>query len=288
MELKQVIKAKSLEEVLDILENKGENAKIIAGGTDIVIALRTGKVSPEVMVDISGLKELNFVNESGNTIEIGAATTFTTLENEPKFMGAFKGLRDAAYSVGSPQIRNRGTVGGNICNGSPAADTVPPLLALGAVVVLKSKNGTREVELKNFFFDKEKVDLKPNEMLYSVKFEKAQAGQGLGFGKLGLRKALAISRLSVSVFAELDKDNVCKNARVASGSLGRYPMREKEIEEFLIGKTLNDSTIQEAAELFRSHVEKKLAGRSTMEFKKEAIMGTFKEAVNKSIEYSRQ
>jgi CO/xanthine dehydrogenase FAD-binding subunit len=287
MELKQVIKATSLEEVLDILENKGENAKLIAGGTDIVIALRTGKVSPEVMVDISGLKELNFVNESGDIIEIGAATSFTTIENEPKLKGALSGLSDAAYSVGSPQIRNRGTIGGNICNGSPAADTVPPFLALGAVAVLKSKNETREVELNKFFLDKEKVDLKSNEMLYSVKFNKAQGGQGLGFSKLGLRKALAISRLSVSVFVEIDKDNVCKAARVASGSLGKYPMREKEIEEFLLGKNLSDNTVQEAAELFRSHVEKKLAGRSTMEFKKEAIMGTFKDALRKAISNSK-
>jgi CO/xanthine dehydrogenase FAD-binding subunit len=287
MELKEVVKAKSLEEVLELLDKNGDKAKILAGGTDLIIAMRHKRVSPESLIDISDVKEMSFISENGDYVEIGTATNFTDIANSKVLEGTFNGLKEAALSVGSPQIRNRGTIGGNICNGSPAADTVPPLLAAKAIGIIKSKNGTREVELDKFFVDKGKVDLKPNEVLFSVKFKKAENGQGLGFSKLGLRKALAISRLSVAVFVEVDGSNVCKKVRVASGSLGKFPMREREVEEFLLGKVIDEKTITEASDLYKDVIEKRLAGRYAAEFKSEAVKGIFKDAINKALSYCK-
>lgn len=283
MDLKQVIKAKNLDEVLELLKQHTDKAKLIAGGTDIVIDLKHGKISPEVLIDISDVNELRFIRESEGFVEIGAASTFTDMQNSPMLAKTFKGLADAAHSVGSPQIRNKGTVGGNISNGSPAADTVPPLLALSSVAVIKSAEGTREVDLDKFFFEKKKVDLKANEVLYSVKFKKAETSQGLGFGKLGLRKALAISRISVGVFLDIDNNKVCKQAGVASGSLGLHAIKEKEIESFLVGKTIDEKTIDAAADLYKDVVQNRLGGRSTAEFKREAVKGIFKEAINNAL-----
>ncbi|MBO8158400.1 FAD binding domain-containing protein [Thermosyntropha sp.] len=285
MELKKVIKAEKLDEVLNLLAENRERAKVIAGGTDFVIQLREKKIAPEVIIDISDVDELNFIRKSGEFIEIGAATKFTTIKNSGIISDAFKGLKDAAGHVGSPQIRNLGTVGGNICNGSPAADTVPALLALGAVAVVKSKNNTREVPLEEFYLDRGKVKLEPDEILYAVKFLNSKPGQGLGFVKLGLRNALAISSISIAVFVETDNDINCKDVRIGSGALAKFPIREKEVEAFLKGKTLHEDVIEEATEFFGKILEQRLAGRPPVEkdYKPYAIKGVFKEALNKAL-----
>lgn len=289
MELKEVIKAGSLEEVLRVLDEKREKAKVIAGGTDLVIQLREKKVNPEVLVDISDVPELDFIKETGDFIEIGAATRFVTIKNSPLISEQFKGLREAAGHVGSPQIRNLGTVGGNICNASPAADTVPALLALDAVAVIKSRDNTREMALEDIYLDRGKVKLAPNEILYSVKFLRPQPHQGLGFVKLGLRKALAISTISIAVFIEIDTNQVVKDIRIGSGALSRFPVREKEVEAFLKGKRLDEAVIEQAADVFGKVLEERLAGRPPVEkdFKPYAIKGVFKEALNKAIQRTK-
>lgn len=289
MELKEVIKAGSLEQALTVLDEKKERAKVIAGGTDLVIQLREKKVNPEVLVDISDVPELSFIRENGDFIEIGAATRFVTIKNSPLIGEQFKGLKEAAGHVGSPQIRNLGTVGGNICNASPAADTVPALLALDAVAIIKNKKDTREMPLEDIYIDRGKVKLQPDEILYAVKFLKPKRGQGLGFVKLGLRKALAISTISVAVFIELDENSVIKNIRIGSGALSKFPIREKEVEEFLKGKRLNDEVIEEAAEVFGKVLEERLATRPPVEkdFKPYAIKGVFKEALNKAVQRTK-
>lgn len=289
MELKEVVKAKTIEEVLNILAEKKEKAKVIAGGTDLVIQLREKKINPEVLVDISNLKELNFIRETGDFIEIGAATRFVSIKNSPIISEQFKGLKEAAGNVGSPQIRNLGTVGGNICNASPAADTAPALLALDAVAVIKSSQNVREIALEDIYLDRGKVKLEPDEILYSVKFLKPQPGQGLGFVKLGMRKALAISSISSAVFVEIDKNNICTNIRIGSGALSRFPIREKEVESFLKGKELNENTIEEAANVFGQVLEKRLASRPPVEkdFKPYAVKGVFKEALNKALRIAK-
>lgn len=284
MELKEVVKAKSLEEVLNILAEKREKAKVIAGGTDFVIQLREKKINPEIIVDISDLRELDFIKETEDFIEIGAATRFVTIKNSPIISEQFKGLKEAAGNVGSPQIRNLGTVGGNICNASPAADTAPALLALDAVAVIKSSQNVREIALEDIYLDRGKVNLEPDEILYSVKFLKAKPKQGLGFVKLGLRKALAISTISIAVFVELDENKVCREIRIGSGALSRFPVREKEVETFLKGKELTENIIEEAADVFGQVLEKRLASRPPVEkdFKPYAVKGVFKEALNKA------
>jgi len=285
MELREVFKAKNLNEVLELLDQYKERGKIIAGGTDIVIDLRHGRISPEALIDISSVDELAFIKEVDEYIEIGAATTFTTIANSQDLNDRLNGLKEAARSVGSPQIRNRGTIGGNICNGSPAADTVPPLLALGSKAIIRSNDGEREVSLDEFFLDKGKVDLKDNEILFSLKFKNPTSNQGVSFSKLGLRKALAISRICTSVYAHLDEDGKCKEIRIANGSLGKYALREREVENFFIGKDMNsEKAIEEGINLLNEEVSKRLAGRSTVEFKSEAVKGTFRKAITEALD----
>ncbi|MEF9934569.1 MAG: FAD binding domain-containing protein [Clostridium sp.] len=283
MDLKSVFKASSMDEALKLLNEYSDKAKVIAGGTDIVIELKERKLKAEVMIDIADIAELRFIKDAGDYVEIGAATTFTDMWTNELLDSEFKGLAEAARSVGSPQIRNRGTVGGNIANGSPAADTVPPLMALDATCVIKSLNGEREVALKNLHTGKGSVDIKGDELLYSIKVNKLGSKGALGFSKLGLRNALAISRLSVAVSVKVDESGICTESMIGSGSLSRCPERESKIEELLVGKKLDEATLEEVACAFEDHIKERLAGRSTMEFKSEAVKGAFKDALTKAV-----
>ena len=156
--------------------------------------------------------------------------------------------------VGSPQIRNKGTIGGNIANGSPAADSVTPLIALGGIVTLKSIEGTREVLLEDYYYN----PIKEKELLINIRFKRPKDNQILTFAKLGLRKALAISRLTLSSFIEFDDNNTISFIRVASGALAKFPMREKELEDYLLGKILEKETIEGAIEALRNSMTKDL------------------------------
>ncbi|MTI68529.1 MAG: xanthine dehydrogenase family protein subunit M [Firmicutes bacterium] len=271
----EVYNPKNTEEVLDLLNSYKRDAKLIAGGTDLVLDLREKKIKPKAIIDISNLDELKYIKKDDNYIEIGACTTFTDIEKSEILTDNLKGLKKAASEVGSPQIRNRGTIGGNICNASPAADIVPPLLSLDATVVIKSKENIREVSLEKIFLNKGKIDIKEDEMVSSVKFKNIKGK--LGFYKLGLRKALAISKIATAIYIEKE-DNICKEIRIGNGALGRHGLRERKVEDYLINKEINEAIIEASATLLSGEIEKRLKGRSSLEFKKEAVKGTFKKA----------
>lgn len=271
-----VHQGKTVEEVLCFLA-KHENCKIIAGGTDIIIQMREKKISPDALVDVSKIEELRKIQVSDRFIEIGGAVTFADIVNSPIFDGKLYGLKEACRLVGSPQIRNKGTIGGNIVNGSPAADSIPPLLCLNSTLVFKSFRGVREVKLEDYYKYKEQVGIKEDEVLTAIRFRKP-AGY-LRFAKLGLRKALAISRISMAAMVDLDEEKRIKGITIASGSLGKYPMREREVEEYLLGKELNERTVEEGLEVLRKATDKRLKGRSTYPYKRRAVERLFREVL---------
>lgn len=284
MSLQEVYKAASLDEALELLELYKGKSKIIAGGTDLIIKLREKTVEPMVLIDISSIKEMVGINTSDAFIHIGAATTFNSIQMEQHFKGNLTGLAMAAKAVGSPQIRNAATIGGNICNASPAADIIPPLLALEAEVTLKSEKKERRMLLEEFLLDKGKVNIMPQELLYSIRFTQPKAEEALGFAKLGLRRALAIAKISVAVFLEVEEDSF-KGIRLATGACGRLPVRERHIEDFLKGRPINNEVIEAAGERYSWGLKDRLAGRKAAEYKCEAIKGVFKEALTRALSY---
>jgi len=284
MALEEVYKGENVDEVVELLDKYGKDAKIIAGGTDIVIDLRNNRIDPKVLIDISSIEELKGIKDKGEYIEIGAGVSFTQVVENPLFERNLYGLNKACHMVGSPQIRNKGTLGGNIANGSPAADSIPPLICLNSTLILKSVRGTREISIEDYYRD-EDARIRPDELLVSINFKKPKKDQVLSFAKLGLRKALAISRLSIAILVELDEEGKIINIEVASGSLGKYPMRELELEQFLLGKKLEDSTVDEGVLVLQRAMEKRLAGRSTFPYKRVAVDRMFREALGEAMEY---
>ncbi len=284
MALEEVYKGKSMDEVVELLGKYDKDAKIIAGGTDIVIDLRNNRIDPKVLIDISSIEELKTIKDEGEYIEIGAGVSFTQIVENPLFERNLYGLNKACHMVGSPQIRNKGTLGGNIANGSPAADSIPPLICLNSTLILKSVRGIREVSLEDYYKD-ENAKIRPDELLVSIGFKKPKGNQVLSFAKLGLRKALAISRLSIATLLELDEEGRVKTIEVASGSLGKYPMRESELEQFLTGEKLDEETIDKGILVLQKAMEKRLAGRSTFPYKRQAVDSMLKEALKEAMEY---
>lgn len=285
MSVEQVFNANSIEETINLLDQYKEEAKIIAGGTDLVIALNNKKISPKVLIDISKIEELKNIKEIDGKIIIGAAVSFTKLMEYIKGNNNLKGLYDAARSVGSPQIRNKGTIGGNIGHSSPAADSTPPLIALGARIKLASKNGVREVLLEDYSAKINNSGLREDELITTIEFLDLKNNEFLTFSKLGLRKALAISRITTSAVIGLDVNKKITNVTMCSGSIGKYPMREKEVEDYLIGKILNDDSIEGAVKVLKDRMDERLEGRSSLSYKRIAIESILKETLYSRLKF---
>lgn len=279
MEIDKVYKVYHEKEALDLLAKYKGKAEILAGGTDLVVHIREGKNGGSIIVDISDITEMKKIKIRKKEIILGTLTTFTEIVDNQYIRNNVHGLWKAAKSIGSPQIRNMATIGGNICNGSPAADIVVPLLALNASLDIKSNAAQRTMGLNEFYHDKSKTALKTDEMLIDIRIPHLKDRKiVIGFEKLGQRNALAISKISCSIYFELEENHV-KDIRIASGALGKYPLREYMIEDFMKGKILNDESIELAAIRYSEILTKRLAGRSSCDYKKEAIKGIFKKTV---------
>ena len=285
IDMKEVYKPKTLDEALYLLDKYSENSEIIAGGTDIVIDLRNSKIAPDIMIDITSIPDISHIIERDGYIEMGGVTTFIQIA-ESKILGReLMGLKKACSMVGSPQIRNRGTVGGNIINGSPAADSVPPLIALDSEITLASINGERTVKLEDYYLCKEELSIKNNEILTNIKFKALKNDEVITFSKLGLRKALAISRISMSIFLSLNEEKRCKDIRIVSGALGKFPMREREVEKVFVDKNIDEDLVCEGLKVLEEVLDNRLMGRPTLEYKRQAVKGLFMEAVEDGERY---
>lgn len=278
----EVYKRESKDEVVKLLGKYKEDGKIIAGGTDLLIDLRNKRISPKALIDISTIGELKNIEEKGDLIEIGGGVTFTQIVENKLFKNSLYGFKKACRMVGSPQIKNKGTIGGNIVNSSPAADAIPPLICLDATLILESLEGKREIRLEDFYRDRENFNIRSDELLVAIRFKRPKDNQNLSFAKLGLRKALSISRISIAVLLEVDEDKKVRDIRVTSGSIGRYPMREPELEEFLLGKVIEE-VADEAVKVLRGVMDKRLEGRSSLPYKRIAVEKVLKDALLENI-----
>jgi carbon-monoxide dehydrogenase medium subunit len=234
---------RDLGECLGALAEHGEHASLLAGGTDLNVLLETGLKAPAAVIDLGLLGELRFLREEDGGHLIGATATHADVASH------FKDLRClslAAGSVGSPQIRNAGTVGGNIANASPSGDIYPPLLALDAVVRLKSSRGEREVALADVPTGPGETLIEPGELMTEVAFAGPPEGAYTDFVKVGLRNALAISVASAAIVARGDGGAIT-DIRIACGAVAPRPMRMHEVEDLVTGKQPSRELVQEAA-----------------------------------------
>jgi carbon-monoxide dehydrogenase medium subunit len=220
-----------------------ENAKIFAGGTDLLVKMRRGESCSHI-VDITSILDLQGVSEHGGLITIGAISTHSEIHANPIIRVQAPSLAKACGWVGSPAIRNMGTIGGNLVNASPAADSLAPLLIHDTMVVLESKKGVRKMKLEDFILAPYKTAIQPYELLTFIEI-KDLPGYREGYKRVTKRATWAISRLSIA-WAIQEKDGLYKDIKLAIGSCTPMPFRPRRIEESLKGVAKNDKTIQYA------------------------------------------
>lgn len=238
----------TLDEALHLLAQHGSDARLIAGGTDILIELERKIRTPRVLIDITRIAELDRIRLEMDTFHLGPLVTHNHVVGSPLLVERAFPLARACWEVGSPQIRNRGTIAGNLITASPANDTITPLWALGASVTLRSVRGERSLPFDQFFFGVRKTAMAPDEMLVDIAFPAMSVHERGTFIKLALRRAQAISVVDTAVLLGFD-DNRVAQARITLGSVAPTIVRAPDAENFLIGKVLNESVINAAGEL---------------------------------------
>jgi len=247
-EIKDYIRVYAVAEALAALQDTGAPTRLLAGGTDLFLKLRVTDSEAVVVVDISDVAELNGIHENGFGVRIGAATKLADVARSDAMTGALKALADGAGLVGSPQIRNLATIGGNLCNAAPSADTAAPLLALDAVAEIASPSGKRSLPLKDFFTGPGQTALKKGEMLLSILIPKQPDGAVSVYLKQSPRRAMDLAVVGVAVLAAHTNGKL--EARLALGAVAPTPIRVPEAEK-LLNQTakINDQVINEAARL---------------------------------------
>ncbi|WP_158211674.1 FAD binding domain-containing protein [Alkalihalobacterium alkalinitrilicum] len=237
---------KTVQEVNKLLVEYGDDAKLLAGGTDLMVLITRFKVDPKHVISLDGVRELKGIreNEQGNLV-LGAQVTHREVEKSSLITQATEALRQACSTVGGIQVRNMGTVGGNLCNASPAADTPPVLLALDASVTIVGPKGTRSLPLQEFLLGPRKVALEPGEFLTEIEVPKQASNTATVFLKAGRRKAMEISLCAVSARVTLDENGIA-DVRIGLGSVAPTAVRAHSAEALLQGKVITQDLIRAA------------------------------------------
>ncbi|GIV66411.1 MAG: hypothetical protein KatS3mg047_0804 [Bellilinea sp.] len=278
---KNVFSAVSIEEVLNILAEKKEKARIVAGATDLILEIERGvRHGIETLVDVSRIPHQDqiFLDEDG-WIHIGPLVTHNHCVASKMIVEMGFPLAQAAWEVGSPQIRNRGTVAGNLITASPANDTITPLMALGARVTLQSIRGSRTLPLQDFYQGVRRVDLQPDEMLVDIAFPALKSNQRGIFIKYALRRAQAISLVNVAVVLTFDGEHV-KKSSITLGAVAPTIIHAPEAEEYLCGKTLSLDVIQKAAHLAMQSARPISDVRGSAEYRRRIVEVITRRALN--------
>ncbi len=239
----------SIDETLELLAKYGERARVIAGGTDIIIELeRQQRPGVDTLIDISRIPDLDQIQLQGDVLRLGPLVTHNHVVGSEMAVQYTFPLAQACWEVGAPQIRNRGTIAGNLITASPANDTIAPLLALAASVTLRSTQGERTLSLDAFYTGLRQTAMRPDELLVSIQISAMQPDQHGTFLKLGLRRAQAISVVNIAAILNFDGDRIT-DARITLGSVAPTVIRVPVTEDYLQGKTLTDVVIADAARL---------------------------------------
>ncbi len=241
----QFYSAASLGDALGFLAEKGDRTRVLAGGTDLIPALREETSRPGFVLNILEVAELNGVRDTDQGLRIGSATSHAQLTESDLVKRYCPSLAQAAGSIGGPLVRNRGTIGGNLVNASPAADLASTLLSLDAEAVIRSRKGTRVVALSEFFLGPGKTVLNPEELLTEIAIPRPR---GLGvFLKLGRRQAMTLSVVNVAVCLAME-DGRCREARIALGSVAPTPIRCPGAERMLLNQQMNEELAAQCAQ----------------------------------------
>ena len=301
-------KPKTLKEALTLFAKYGEKARWIAGGTDVIVMIKQETMGPDVLISLRGIPGLDEIKFNGS-LSLGPMVTHRAIEKSEIIRKNFTALTDAVDYLGSVQIRNVATIGGNICTAAPSADTATPLLVLGAQVKIKNVKEEKTLPVEEFFRGPGETVLKPGELVQELSIPKLLPNTGSAYYKLQRRLALDLPILGVSVLLSLDKNKVtcsdmlctaspissilhkmeedeivCKEVRIALGVVAPIPLRAVKAEALLRGKKLSDELLEEAAETAAQEAQPRDTVRGEAWYRRDMIKVLVKRMAMKSIE----
>ena len=262
----QLISPANLGEALDLLSANNGTWKPFAGGTDLMVLLEAGKLPHQNYVNIWNLNELRGIEVTAETVTLKALTTYTDVQAHPVLREEFPMLCQAAKETGGIAIQNRGTIGGNIANASPAADSPPALLAYDAELELISKSGARRIPYSQFHRGYKQMDLRADELLSAIHLPRGRQARRHYYRKVGTRKAQAISKVCFAGVAEVTNKTLT-HIRIALGSVAPIPIRCEQTEAALNHQPLNDETIKNGVATLASEIAPIDDIRSTRDYR---------------------
>jgi len=269
------VEPRTIEEALSLLASHQGQAKMIAGGTDLLVWMKMGRVSPQHVISLSRVPALRYlITDQG--LRLGALTTFREVEKHWLIPRKYTALFEAAKSVTSVQIKHMGTIGGNLCNASPAADSAPPLLAFGAKVRLADDQRERVLPLEEFFVGNGVTCLSPKEILVEVQVAELSGPTGSAFIKMA-RVAADLAKISIAAMV-VRQGEVCKDCGIAMGGVAKVPMRLKKTEEVLRGKRFDPDLVSKAGLQASEEIQPR-SRRSTAFYKKEVTKILIRDAL---------
>lgn len=268
----EFIRTKSLQETLKILNKFGKEAKIIAGGTDLILDLRKEKLKEiEYIIDISALDELKYIKKEDNEIKIGGLTLHENIAKSSLINNKVSFLAKACSEVGSPQIRNRGTLAGNIATASPCADSVTPLVALDGILVIENIEAKREIPIVELIKGPYMSSINDNEIITEIKFAIPEIKTKSDFIKLARRNAVAKSRLNFACLAKQGVKGEIEKIKFVPGSVLPSPQHFNKVEEMLIGNKPNNDLLKKAGEMVAEEMINQSGYRWSTDYKKPVV-----------------
>ena len=274
----QYLAAKTIDEAVDAHAKANGSARFLAGGTDLLVQIKSGIRKPNLVIDIKKIVELNSIKEiSENEFVIGASVSGANLNRNPKFAKLWPGVLEAFRLIGSEQIQGRASLGGNLCNGSPAGDSVPALIAAGCKVVIAGPGERKEIPIENFHLGPGKTILENGQMLVALKFPKRNNNSADAYLRMTPRTEMDIAVVGCGVNISIE-NGVCTNARVSLGAVAPKPLLINEATDIMVGSSLDEETLEKVSKICRDSCNPIDDKRGTIDYRTKVAGVLFKRA----------
>ena len=278
------LEPKTIEEAIFLLSRHKEAAKVIAGGTDLITQLKKGAELPRYIINIKGIPDQDSITyDEREGLRIGALATIHSIEVSPVIRQKFGVLAQAASELGTPQVRNRATIGGNLCNAAPSAETAPALIVLEARLKIAGAGGERTVPIEDFFTGPGQTMLHPDEILSEIQVPNPPPRSGGVYLKQTVRKALDLATVGVAVITRLDGD-IIRDVKIALGAVAPTPMRARKAETLIREQKLDDALLDEAGLVASGEASPIDDVRSSAEYRKKIIRDLVRRAIRQAVE----
>lgn len=261
----------NVNEAVSLFDKYKENAKVVAGGTDLVVSLNNYYVKPKCLINLNTIPDLDHIKfEKGQGVKIGALATISSLRRSKELKQKYPMIYQAANQFANPTIRNMATVGGNLCNAAPSADMAPSLVALGAKVKIAGPNGERIILLEDFFAGAKKTVLQAGEILVEIQVPELPPNTRGAYIKYAMKSKADLPVVGVAVVATVDKEKVCQDVKIVLSNVASTPIRARSAEDLLKGKKINDDLIAQCGQAAYDEARPRAGSfRVSAEYKKE-------------------